>query len=132
MNLTEKAAYIKGLMEGLAPDANSKEGKLFAAIIDLLEDVTLTVADIEDDIAEVNDIIDDLDEDLADLEEYVYDDEDEDDDFITVECDECGEEIILEDDEILEDEIKCPACGAMVPIEWDLEGCDCGCCDDDE
>ena len=38
MNISEKAAYLKGLISGMEYDVNSREGKLFAGIIDLLEE----------------------------------------------------------------------------------------------
>ena len=34
MEITEKVAYLKGLAEGLALDAESKEGKLISVIIE--------------------------------------------------------------------------------------------------
>ena len=37
MKLTEKAAYLKGLADGLEYDKTTKEGKLIAALIDLTE-----------------------------------------------------------------------------------------------
>ena len=37
MTASEKVAYLKGLAEGLDIDKKSKEGKLFAAIIDTLK-----------------------------------------------------------------------------------------------
>ena len=39
MTISEKISYIKGLAEGLALDTETKEGKVLAAIIDLLEDM---------------------------------------------------------------------------------------------
>ena len=41
MGISEKVAYLKGLAEGLKLDAESNEGKLFAAIIDVLEDMEI-------------------------------------------------------------------------------------------
>ena len=38
MNISEKVAYIKGLSEGLSLDETTKEGKLIAAIIDILDE----------------------------------------------------------------------------------------------
>ena len=38
MEIMEKVAYLKGLAEGMELDTEKKEGKLLAAIIDLLED----------------------------------------------------------------------------------------------
>ena len=144
MNLTEKVAYIKGLMEGLALDQTSKEGKVHVAMYDLLEDMAFTMYDLEDEVAEVNEIIDEIDEDLSNLEDIVYDDDDDDEDddeddddddeeCFDIVCDNCGNEICLEGDMFLEDEIACPKCGEKITIEWDLEGDKCGCgCDDDD
>ena len=46
MGITEKVAYLKGLAEGLGLDKDSKEGKLFAAIIDVLDDMALEIEDL--------------------------------------------------------------------------------------
>ena len=48
MTICEKVAYIKGLAEGLELDANDKNTKVLNAIIELLEDMALTVEDLED------------------------------------------------------------------------------------
>ena len=44
MELFEKVAYLKGLAEGLALDTETKEGKLIAAIIDVLDDMSAELA----------------------------------------------------------------------------------------
>ena len=69
MTITERIAYIKGLAEGLDLDKDSKEGKLFGAIIEALEDIALEVTDLTErvdmidcDLADVEDYIDDLEE----------------------------------------------------------------------
>ena len=99
MTISEKVAYIKGLAEGLELDSNDKNSKVLKAIIELLEDVALTVEDLEDGCAELCEQIDAVDEDLSNLEDYVYDDEDyEDEDY--------------EDDEVYE--VTCPACNDIV------------------
>ncbi len=47
MTITEKVAYLKGLAEGLALDPeSSKEAKLIASMIDILEDIVLSVSDL--------------------------------------------------------------------------------------
>ena len=77
MELKERAAYLKGLMEGLEI-GDSKEGKVLKAMYDLLEDLCDTVADMDDDLDQVYDELDAMDEDMDDLEEAVFgDDEDE-------------------------------------------------------
>ena len=76
MTLTENAAYLKGLAEGLDLDKNTKEAKIFEAMFDILEDMALTVTDIDEDLSAVEDLVDAIDEDLDELEEYIFEDED--------------------------------------------------------
>ena len=84
MEISEKVAYLKGLAEGLNLDTDSKEGKLIAAIIDVLDDMAEKFADIEDELCDVEDGLDAVSDDLSDVEETLYfaldDDEDEDED----------------------------------------------------
>ncbi|MDP4153444.1 MAG: hypothetical protein Q8865_08435 [Bacillota bacterium] len=137
MNLSEKVSYLKGLMEGLGIDPNSKEGKLFAAITDVLGDAAASIEDLDDEVAALNELVDEVDEDLGNVEEEVYgaeEDYDDDDDeiYYDVKCPKCGEVIGL-DEELAEDgEVICPTCGEH--FEFDLpdedeycdDGCDCG------
>ena len=133
MTVTEKVAYIKGLVDGLDLDAKKDEVKVIKAIIDLLDDMAMSVADLEEGLDVVCDQVDEIDEDLSDLETYVYecDDDDcfcDDDDCYEIECPNCGETICV-DDGILEDgSIDCPNCGTLLEFDFDD---DCGCCDDD-
>ncbi len=140
MDICEKIAYIKGLAEGLNLDETKPEGKILAAIIDLLGDITDEIYDIEEGCEEIIEQIDAVDEDLADLEEYVYEDEyDDDDDDCDCDCDCCDDEVyeiecpacndvIYLDEEMLEEEgMVCPNCGTE--LEFDFEGCDCEGCE---
>ena len=78
MTLTEKTAYIKGLVEGLELNADEKEVKVINAIIGLLDDMALTVSDLEESMNDMGNQLDEVDEDLYYLEQDFYD-EDEDD-----------------------------------------------------
>ena len=49
MTISEKVAYLKGLAEGMELDTEKKEGKLLAAIIDVLDDIALEIADMKAD-----------------------------------------------------------------------------------
>ena len=81
MTLTEKSAYLKGLMDGLKLNTESDEGKMIAAIVDLLGDLTRKVTDIEDTTIAISDELDEIEEDLDAIEDYILDeDEDEDED----------------------------------------------------
>lgn len=85
MTISEKSAYLKGLMDGLKLNTESDEGKMIAAIVDLLGDVTKKVVDIEDTTIAISDELDEIEEDLDAIEDYILDededDEDDDDDY---------------------------------------------------
>ena len=135
MEIIEKVAYLKGLAEGMELDTEKKEGKLLAAIIDVLEDIALEIEDIEDEQAELSDGLDAVSDDLEDVEdlvfedwdeddedEYEYDELDEDEDCYATTCPTC-EETIYFDESILEDgEVICPNCGEK--LEFDLTSLD--------
>ena len=77
MTVTEKVAYIKGLVDGLDLDAKKDEVKVIKAIIELLDDMAMSVSDLEEGLDVVSDQVDEIDEDLSDLEGYVYEDDDD-------------------------------------------------------
>ncbi|MCL2507824.1 MAG: hypothetical protein FWF05_01470 [Oscillospiraceae bacterium] len=126
MTLTEKAAYLKGLAEGLSLDAEKPETKLFNAILDVIDDLALTSSDLEDSVALLSEQLDAVDEDLDELEEYVYDEFDDDDDmfdddeeYFEVECPACGE-VVCVDEQILEEgSLNCPSCNELLELELD-------------
>ncbi|MCQ2428245.1 MAG: hypothetical protein MJ137_07600 [Clostridia bacterium] len=81
MELKEKAAYLKGLAEGLNYDKTTAEGKLLTAIIDLLGEMTAEIEGNAEDINYLSEYVDEVDKDLGDVEEYLFgDDEDYDED----------------------------------------------------
>ena len=80
MTTNEKVAYLKGLMEGMELDTESKEGKLFKMIADILEDLALDVEDLEENSYDLAEEIDALSDDLADVEDIIFDEYDDDDD----------------------------------------------------
>ena len=146
MTISEKSAYLKGLMDGLKLNTESDEGKMIAAIVDLLGDLTRKVTDIEDTTIAISDELDEIEEDLDAIEDFIMDEEedwdeddfededeewDEDEDYeegfdfgdeettiYEVEC-ACGE-IINFDEEVLEKgSMLCPNCGET--LEFSLE-----------
>mgnify|MGYP000769741251 CR=1 FL=1 len=132
MEISEKVAYLKGLAEGLALDTESKEGKLIAAIIDVLDDMSEKFSEIDDELCDVEDGLDAVSDDLSDVEEAIYemDDEDEDDEedaeddstMYEVTCPNCGQISTLDEETLMDPEgdLVCPHCGATFDIE--LEG----------
>ncbi len=131
MEITEKVAYLKGLAEGVDLDTTTKEGKLLAAMIDVLDDIALEMEDLKDAQAELGDGLDAVSDDLEDVEDLIYGDEDdeddeeyeeldEDEDCYATTCPTC-EETIYFDESILEDgEVICPNCGEK--LEFDVSG----------
>ena len=142
MEITEKVAYLKGLAEGMELDTDKKEGKLLAAIIDVLDDIALEIEDIKDEQAELADGLDAVSDDLEDVEDVVFgDDDEEDDEYYEDELDEdedcyattCPtcEETIYFDESVLEDgEVICPNCGEK--LEFDMSSLEENSDDDQE
>ncbi len=140
MTLTEKVAYLKGLAEGLALDESKPEIKVIKTMMDILDDLALTVADLEDGMDLISEQLDAVDEDLDELEGFVYEELDDDDcdccddcdcyddeEFYDVECPACHEVIGIDIDTLEEGSIECPNCGELLEFECD---CDCDdCCE---
>ena len=148
MTISEKSAYLKGLMDGLKLNTESDEGKMISAIVDLLGDMAKRITDIEETTIAISDELDEIEEDLDAIEDFIMDEEEEwdEDDFEDEDWDEdedyeegfefgdedstiyevvcaCGE-VINFDEEVLEKgSMICPNCGET--LEFSLE-------DDDE
>ena len=123
MTISEKVAYLKGLAEGLDLDTEkSKEGKLISVMIGILEEVGLSLEDMEENALNLGEEIDALSDDLADVESIVYDeeeddeDEDEEDGF-EVECPNCDEPLFIGDDELAEGVVVCPNCNTRFSLD---------------
>ena len=146
MTISEKSAYLKGLMDGMKLSTETDEGKMISAIVDLLGDMAKKITDIEDTTIAISDELDEIEEDLDAIEDFIMDEDDEDEDYdyeedeldwdddeefeegfdfgdeestiYEVEC-ACGE-IINFDEEVLEKgSMKCPNCGEL--LEFSLE-----------
>lgn len=137
MTISEKVAYLKGLAEGLDIDTEkSKEGKLISVIIGILEEVGLSIEDLEESTEALGEEIDTLSDDLADVEKLVFD-EDEDgcccdgDDFFETECPNCGEALVIDEDVLEEGVIQCPNCHQKFALDLE-DGCGCGCGHDED
>ena len=78
MTISEKSAYLKGLMDGLKLNTEADEGKMIAAIVDLLGDVTKKLTNVEDTTIAISDELDEIEEDLDAIEDFIMDEDDED------------------------------------------------------
>ena len=149
MTISEKAAYLKGLMDGLELDTEKAEGKMIAAIVELLGDVTKKLTDVEDTTIAISDELDEIEEDLDAIEDFILDEEDEYDDFDDDEDDYdfddvddyedegfdygdedstiyevkcvCGEIIDFDEETLEQGSMTCPNCGETLEFSFDDE-----------
>lgn len=132
-NISNKVSYVKGLIDGLKIDEASNEGKIFKAILEILDEVNECVDDLYDYQDEMSDRIDLIDDDLATVEDVLLEEDDECDgeccgEFYEMECPKCGETICIDEDALINDEsIVCPNCDEEIELDFD---CDCDCDDD--
>lgn len=123
--LRKKVAYLRGLMDGMELEEQSKEARIFREMIDVMEKMAEAIDNLQEDYEELEEYLESIDEDLYDLEDEIYDgqeDEDEDDEdenCIEVDCPKCHEVVCFETD-ILNDEdvieVTCPNCDTVVFI----------------
>ena len=144
MELSNKAAYLQGLVDGLGVDESTKEGKIIKAMSALLAEMAEALEGMDEDLSRAYDQINDLSDELEDLEADLYEDEDDDEDeddededdeedaddandddiasepFYEVACPNCGETVYVSEDDLDAGEANCVHCG--VTFEVALEG----------
>ena len=147
MTISEKSAYLKGLMDGLSLNTETDEGKMIAAIVDLLGDMAKRVTDIEETTIAISDELDEIEEDLDAIEDFIMEEDDDDEDWdfddedddwddededyeegfdfgdedttiYEVQC-ACGEIINFDEETLEKGSIVCPNCGET--LEFSLE-----------
>ena len=148
MTLSEKSAYLKGLMEGMKLSTETDEGKMIAAIVELLGDVTKTLGDVQETTIAISDELDEIEDDLDAIEDFIMsmdeddfedeDFEDEDDDFDFEDLEEgfdfgdeettiyevtcaCGEVIAFDEETLEEGSIVCENCGETLEFSFEDE-----------
>ena len=142
MTIVEKAAYLKGLCEGLGVDPDSRDGKLWGALNELLSDIAHEIEDLQSGSLDFADTLDEFGDELSYLEELTCDldrPEDMDDEFCSGDCESCEYDCFSdEEDEGEEDEdedededdgepgydgvlydVKCPVCGEEITFDED-------------
>ena len=147
MGITENAAYLKGLAEGMNLDTTSNEGKLIVKMLEVIEEMAEKIAILESDNEQLFTYMEGMAEDLVNLENDYYsveeendysdlnDDEDyedyTDEEYYEVECPTCGEKICFTEEMDL-DNFMCPACGNKIDDIELIDDCeDCDGCDQD-
>ena len=124
MTISEKSAYLKGLMDGLNLNTEEPEGKMISAIVELLGDISKKVTDIEETTIAISDELDEIEEDLDAIDDYILSEEededdydfDDDDDYDDEDYDDEGFDFGDEDSTIYE--VEC-ACGNIINFDED-------------
>ena len=96
MKTSEKVAFIKGLMEGLALDATKPETKVLTLMAEVLEELAASNNALIEENIKLKEYVEELDEDLGTLEEIVYS-EDDDDDYYDYEDEDWDDDDDFED-----------------------------------
>lgn len=136
MNLTDKMAYLRGMVDGMELDlTTTKEGKVLGQLLDVMQELTAYVGDLQSQVDELTEVCDILDQDLGDVEELLYeddeedaeddvpyyayeDDEDDDEDLYEAVCPSCNNVIALNESILEEGEMPCPCCGEMLEFDY--------------
>ena len=147
MTISEKSAYLKGLMDGLSLNTETDEGKMIAAIVDLLGDMAKRVTDIEETTIAISDELDEIEEDLDAIEDFIMEEDDDDEDWdfddedddwddededyeegfdfgdedttiYEVQC-ACGEIINFDEETLEKGSIVCPKCGETLEFTFE-------------
>ena len=132
MELSKKAAYLQGLVDGLGVDESTKEGKIIKAMSALLGEMADAIDGMDEDLSRAYDQINDLSDELEDLEADLYEDDAEDDeDAEDASEDDSDEDDDANDDDIASEpfyEVACPNCGETVYVsEDDLDAGEANC-----
>ena len=141
MSMMEKAMYLKGLCDGVDLDKTTKEGKLIAALLDMVTEMAAEMDDMQAEICEVKDYCEELDEDLGTVEEILLDIDDDDEDYEDEDfdddddfgcdgnCDGCDYDCGIDEDDLFDEdeddedyfEVVCPACGDVINFDSSID-----------
>ena len=134
MTITEKAAYLKGLVEGQTPDAEAGEGKLWRVLSELVGDMAAELKCLRDDHDELAEKTEQLEEEVDFLgllvEGYDEDEEDEEDEeddayypfgnYSDYPDDDEDEDEEDSDEFGVSYEVECPNCGEVIEFSEEI------------
>ena len=125
MSMMEKAAYIKGLADGMELKAETKEDKMIIALLSLVEEMAETIDEMKGKMSDLEDYVEELDEDLGEVEEILLEELGDEDEECDGDCENCCLDCDLDDeDEEYDDEyfeVVCPACGDVINFDSTID-----------
>ncbi|MFI3250115.1 MAG: hypothetical protein R3Y07_04065 [Eubacteriales bacterium] len=126
MTISEKVAYLKGLAEGMELDTEkSKEGKLISVMIGILEEVGMSIEEIEDTVDGLGEEIDLLSDNLSEVESLVLHNHESNEgcecgsgnDFFEIECPTCEGTVVIDEEAIATGEVICLGCDSRFSLD---------------
>jgi hypothetical protein len=124
-DLKEKAAYLRGLVEGTNFTQDEKQKVIWDNLTEFCDEIAENMEELEDSQDEFAEYIEAIDEDLSTLEKFFYESDENAEDteilfspeaeksVMELSCPFCREEIYFED-EPGNYEVVCPECGKVV------------------
>ena len=124
MGISEKAAWLKGLAEGLELDTDTKERKLIAAMVEVIGEMALELRELREGQAAFSDQLDSVTGDLEDMESVVFGDTDDDEEtgHYAAACPNCQEPVYFDESLLEGGQILCPNCGHQLEFELKDDG----------
>lgn len=126
ISLKRDLSYIQGILEGDEKHHQHVEYKAVHRLLDIVDQLVEAVEQLDRRQLELEEYVEAIDEDLNDLELLVYEDDDFDEEFdepVHVICPECGEDVVVEEEDLENDSIEllCPKCNTVLELK-DIHG----------
>jgi len=130
-DLTAKAAYLKGLADGMKLDETTDVNRLTKSMIELLGEMAEKfdgldgeVGFLADNIETIEDELDSIDSELDSISDILCGCDsncghDDDSDFEII-CPACNQSIVLDMD-AFDDEATCPLCGEEIEFDFNFD-----------
>lgn len=122
--LLKRVAYLKGLASGFGPKSEAQRDKLLAEMLQVMEEMADTIADLDVQLNELDAYVDAVDGDLNEVELHLYGETSEVTDaeepgtrksYIEIVCPYCGETAVFNHRGFLADnDLLCPHCGKRI------------------
>ena len=124
MKLSEKAAYLKGLADGLGLADETKQDRILRGTIGLLSEMSEKLEGLDDEVGNICGELDEIEGDIYEADDDADDEDDEQDGDAgesaqyELTCPKCGAVTVVDEDTLLSQEIVCSKCGAPFDIEF--------------
>lgn len=117
-SLKRELSYIQGLLEGDSSRQHHVEYKGLNRLVDIIDQMIEANEQLARRLTELEEYVEAIDEDLNDVELLTYG-EDGDEEMVEVVCPDCGEEVLIDEDDLEDDsvELLCPKCHTLLELE---------------